>query len=151
MVMKNRVLALLVAFLALALTGCNEKEGITFVKNPDRAGEALTPPEWVTIARNDIQSGLSMSLFKASCKLLYRDANWFIGCKPKDEQSPFMLYSVRQGNQSDENFIVTAISVPAQQYIHQNLLLRQINIADTHPAAPKLERLQQDFDALTGS
>lgn len=149
--MKNRVLILLIASLAFALAGCNEKEGVTFVKNPDKAGEALTPPEWVSIARNDIQSGLTMSLFTASCKLLYRDANWFIGCKPIDEQAPFMLYSVRQNSKSHEPFIVTAISAPAKQYAHQNLLLRQINTTDTQHTEPKLERLQHDFDALTNA
>lgn len=149
--MKNRMLVLSVAFAVLALTGCNEQEGVTFVKNPDKSGETLTPPDWATTARSDIQSGLSMSLFSASCKLLYRDASWFVGCTPKDEQAPLMLYSVQQNKLERESFTVIAINKLAKRYAHQNLVLRQIITTDTQATALNTERLKQDFDALTGA
>ncbi|PNS10320.1 hypothetical protein COO59_17845 [Mixta theicola] len=134
----------------LALAGCNEKEGVTFVKNPDKEGESLTPPAWAAIARSDIQSGLAMSLFSATCKLLYRDELWFVGCRPKKEEASFMLYSIRQDKASNESSVVTALNDQAKQYAHQNLMLRQIIIADTQHAAPHPERLKQDFEAQSG-
>lgn len=149
--MKNRKLATLLAVMVLALTACNDKEGITFVKNPDKPGESLTPPQWAAVARSDIQSGLAMTLFTATCKLLYRDEHWFVGCRPKDDESSFMLYSVRQDKTSNINSVVTALNDQAKRYAHQNLMLRQIITTNTQAVALNPERLQQDFEAQSGS
>ena len=149
--MKNRMLTITLAVMVLVLTGCNEQEGITFVKDPDKAGELLTPPHWARIARSDIQSGLAMTLFNATCKLLYREDRWFVGCTPKEDASSFMLYSIRQDKTSKESSVVTALNEQAKKYAHQNLMLRQIIITDTQPVALNQERLKQDFDAQSGS
>ncbi|MDR7342755.1 hypothetical protein J2X14_001159 [Pantoea alhagi] len=149
--MKNRKLTSILAVMVLALTACNDQEGITFVKNPDKPGESLTPPHWATVARSDIQSGLAMTLFTATCKLLYRDEHWFVGCRPKEDESSFMLYSVRQDKTSDKSSVVTALNDQAKRYAHQNLMLRQIITTNTQAVALNPERLQQDFEAQSGS
>ncbi|MGD8105759.1 hypothetical protein ACQE32_03630 [Pantoea sp. FN0302] len=149
--MKNRKLTLLLTVMVLALTACNEKEGVTFVKNPDKAGESITPPDWAAIARSDIQSGLAMSLFSATCKLLYRDEQWFVGCKPEEDESSFMLYSIQQDKTSKMSSVVVAINDLAKRYTHQNLMLRQIITTDTQNIALNPERLKQDFEAQSGT
>lgn len=148
--MKNRKLRIILIVLALALTGCNDEEGITFVKDPDKAGEPLTPPHWAAIARKDIQSGLAMTQFNALCKLLYREDRWFVGCTPRNNASLFLLYSVRQDKTSQKSAVVIALNDQAKKYAHQNLMLRQIITADTQPVSLEQARLKQDFEAQSG-
>lgn len=150
--MKNRIAGAVIAVVVLALMGCKQKEGVTYVKNPDNAGEKLTPPGWATVARSEIESGLSMSVFTARCKLLYREADWFVGCKPATSETPFMLYSIRENEALKGSFAATAITKQARRYTHQNVLLRQIaQPKDGDYAALNIDTLQQEYDALTGA
>lgn len=150
--MKNRLTGAAVAVLVLTLTGCKEKEGVTFVKDPDNKAEKVVPPGWATVARSEIESGLSMSVFSAQCKLLYREANWFVGCKPVKSEAPFMLYSIRENEALRESFAATAVNQQAKKYTHQNVLLRQIaQPKENDYAALNVDSLQQAYDALAGA
>ena len=149
--MKTILLSIIIVSSTLSLAGCNDKEGVTFVKDPANAGQSLTPPGWAAVARSEIQTGLTMSLFSASCHLLYWDAHWFVGCKPAEADTPFMLYAIQRNSTLHESFTATAINDNAKQSTRQNLLLRQIGTADDKYAALFLERLKQNFDAQTGS
>ncbi|QHM71372.1 hypothetical protein [Mixta intestinalis] len=150
--MKSRVAGAVIAIMILAVAGCKEEEGIHFVKNPDSPGEVLTPPGWASIAREELQSALSMSIFTARCKLLYRNSRWFVGCKPVKAETPVTLYSIKENEALKDSFTATAFNQRARQYTRQNVLLRQIVVSDdTEQSALIAERLQQDFAALNGA
>ncbi|MFD1803286.1 hypothetical protein ACFSFZ_13940 [Mixta tenebrionis] len=147
--MKSRVAGAAIAVIVLALMGCKEEEGIHFIKNPDNPGEVLTPPAWASMAREELQGALSMSVFSARCKLLYRDSRWFVGCKPANAKAPVMLYALKKNEALRESFIAMAVNNQARQYTRQNVLLRQIVVsAEPHEPALIIEKLQQDFTAL---